>query len=92
MFCALQSLKLSNAARKKSTVGEIVNLMSVDAQRFMELMTYINVLWSGPLQIFISLYLLWMVLGPSVLAGLGVMVLMIPFSGLIAKKMRAYQV
>jgi len=58
----------------------------------MELMTYINVLWSGPLQIFISIYLLWMVLGPSILAGVGVMVLMIPLSAFIAKKLQAYQV
>lgn len=28
-----KSLRISNAARKESTVGEIVNLMSVDAQR-----------------------------------------------------------
>lgn len=38
---------LSNAAKKKSTVGEIVNLMSVDAQRFMDLMSYLNIVWSG---------------------------------------------
>jgi len=92
LICTSQSLKLSNAARKKSTVGEIVNLMSVDAQRFMELTAYINMLWSAPLQMCISLYLLWMVLGPSILAGVGVMVLMIPINALIAKKMRAYQV
>lgn len=29
-----KSLRMSNAARKESTVGEIVNLMSVDAQRY----------------------------------------------------------
>jgi len=90
--CILQSLKLSNAARKKSTVGEIVNLMSVDAQRFMELTAYINMIWSAPFQMCICLYFLWMVLGPSVLAGVGVMVLMIPINALIAKKSRTYQV
>ncbi|KAH9487921.1 Multidrug resistance-associated protein 1 [Bulinus truncatus] len=31
-----KTLKLSNAAKRSSTVGEIVNLMSVDAQRFMD--------------------------------------------------------
>lgn len=29
-----KALRLSNNARKESTVGEIVNLMSVDAQRY----------------------------------------------------------
>ena len=30
-----KALVMSNSARKESTVGEIVNLMSVDVQRFM---------------------------------------------------------
>lgn len=64
-----KALCLSNTARKESTVGEIVNLMAVDAQRFMDLTTYINMLWSAPLQIGLALYFLWDLLGPSVLAG-----------------------
>lgn len=64
-----KALCLSNAARKESTVGEIVNLMAVDAQRFMDLVAYINMLWSAPLQIGLALYFLWDLLGPSVLAG-----------------------
>jgi len=47
----IQALVLSNSAKKQSTVGEIVNLMSVDAQRFMDLMSYLNIVWSGELQI-----------------------------------------
>ncbi|KAL3875737.1 hypothetical protein ACJMK2_033658 [Sinanodonta woodiana] len=85
-------LVLSNAARKTSTVGEIVNLMSVDAQQFMDMMTYINVIWSGPFQIFVSIYLLWVLLGPSILAGLAVMILLIPLNALIANKSKKYQV
>jgi ATP-binding cassette subfamily C (CFTR/MRP) protein 1 len=42
-------------------VGEIVNLMSVDAQRFMDLITYINMIWSAPLQVILALYFLWQV-------------------------------
>lgn len=64
-----KALVMSNAARRESTVGEIVNLMAVDAQRFMDLVTYINMLWSAPLQIALALYFLWGILGPSVLAG-----------------------
>uniref|UniRef100_H2Z8G3 Uncharacterized protein n=1 Tax=Ciona savignyi TaxID=51511 RepID=H2Z8G3_CIOSA len=87
-----KSLLLSNAARKESTVGEVVNLMSVDAQRFMDLMSYLNIVWSGPFQIILALYFLWNILGPSVLAGLAVMVLLIPVNGVIAAKARALQV
>ena len=87
-----QTLRLSNSAKRSSTVGEIVNLMSVDAQRFMDLTTYLHMIWSGPFQISMALYFLWQTLGPSALAGIAVMVLLIPVNGLIANKVRQYQV
>lgn len=54
---------MSNSSRKESTVGEIVNLMSVDAQRFIDLTAYLNMIWSAPLQIALALYFLWDTLG-----------------------------
>ena len=54
---------MSNSARKNSTVGEIVNLMSVDAQRLMDLMAYVNLIWSSPLQIGLAIYFLYDILG-----------------------------
>ena len=56
-------MRISNSAKKESTVGEIVNLMSVDAQRFMDITTYINMLWSAPMQIILAIYFLWNLLG-----------------------------
>lgn len=120
----VKALVITNAARRTSTVGEIVNLMSVDAQRFMDLITYINMIWSAPLQVILALYFLWQVcaytkvswlvrsfhytsiipffiyfllfcyknLGPSVLAGIAVMVLMVPVNAVIAMKTKTYQV
>ncbi|XP_074237717.1 multidrug resistance-associated protein 1 isoform X7 [Saimiri boliviensis] len=87
-----KALVITSSARKSSTVGEIVNLMSVDAQRFMDLATYINMVWSAPLQVILALYLLWLNLGPSVLAGVAVMVLMVPFNAVMAMKTKTYQV
>lgn len=87
-----KALVISNTARKESTVGEIVNLMAVDAQRFMDLTTYINMLWSAPLQIGLALYFLWDLLGPSVLAGLAVMIILIPINGVIANRIKTYQI
>ncbi|XP_031726932.1 multidrug resistance-associated protein 1 [Anarrhichthys ocellatus] len=87
-----KALVISSAARRTSTVGEIVNLMSVDAQRFMDLITYINMIWSAPLQVVLALYFLWQNLGPSVLAGVAVMVLMVPINAVIAMKTKTYQV
>ncbi|XP_066054315.1 multidrug resistance-associated protein 1 isoform X3 [Chamaea fasciata] len=87
-----KALVITNSARRTSTVGEIVNLMSVDAQRFMDLATYINMIWSAPLQVVLALYLLWRNLGPSVLAGVAVMVLLVPINAVMAMKTKTYQV
>ncbi|XP_061829744.1 multidrug resistance-associated protein 1 [Nerophis lumbriciformis] len=87
-----KALVISSAARRTSTVGEIVNLMSVDAQRFMDLIAYINMVWSAPLQVVLALYFLWQNLGPSVLAGVAVMILMVPINAFIAMKTKTYQV
>lgn len=66
--------------------------MSADAQRFNDLTNFIHLLWSCPLQIGLSIVFLWLELGPSVLAGLVVMVLMVPINGLLATKARKFQV
>ncbi len=66
--------------------------MSIDAQRFFFLMQYINLIWSAPLQIAIALYLLWTELGPSVLAGVGVLIIMVPLNTYVAKLTKALQV
>lgn len=87
-----KALAVSNDTRKESTVGETVNLMSADAQRFNDVTNFIHLLWSCPLQIIISIVFLWLELGPSVLAGLGVMVLMVPINGFLATKARKLQV
>jgi hypothetical protein len=84
-----KALKLSNTSRQNSTVGEIVNLMSVDASRISELFTYLHILWSGPFQIFLAVYFLYQTLGTAVFGGVGVMILMIPVNAYLAGKSRS---
>ena len=65
--------------------------MSVDAQRFMSLMTYLHLIWSAPLQIVLAIVFLYIAMGPSVFAGVGVILLMIPVNaiiGLISRKLQ----
>ncbi len=83
---------MSSKARQNSTIGEIVNLMSVDAQRFQDLSTYIHMIWSAPLQIIGSLIFLYLVMGPSIFAGFAVMLLFIPVNAGIATISRRFQV
>jgi len=51
-------------------VGETTNLMSIDTQKFQDLMLYLNMAWSSPLQIALAMFFLWQVLGPSSMAGI----------------------
>ena len=83
---------LNCKSKGKSTAGELVNLMSVDAQRLMQIITYINCLWSSPLQIGVALFFLYNTLGLSVLAGLGVMLLLVPLNMLFGSRMGSLQV
>uniref|UniRef100_A0A8C2VPQ5 ATP binding cassette subfamily C member 3 n=1 Tax=Chinchilla lanigera TaxID=34839 RepID=A0A8C2VPQ5_CHILA len=87
-----KALLIANSVRRESTVGEMVNLMSVDAQRFMDVFPFLSLLWSTPLQVILAIYFLWQILGPSVLAGVALLVLMIPLNSAVAMKMRTYQV
>ncbi len=51
-------------------------------------MVIIHEVWSTPLQIAIALYLLWTQLGVATLAGLGLMIFLIPINGYITGKIR----
>ncbi|RKP33605.1 hypothetical protein BJ085DRAFT_393, partial [Dimargaris cristalligena] len=86
-----KALRLSNVARQQFTIGEIVNHMSVDAQRLSDMTTYLHVAWSGLFQIAMCLYFLYDTLGWSSFAGVAIMIVTIPMNGFIATRMRALQ-
>ena len=65
--------------------------MAVDTQRIIEFIQVANLLWSAPLQVIASIYLLWQQLGISTLAGLIVLVLLVPFNTFTSVKIRHYQ-
>jgi ABC-type bacteriocin/lantibiotic exporter with double-glycine peptidase domain len=86
-----KALKLSNEGRSSKTTGDIVNYMAVDAQRLQDLTQFAQQLWSAPFQIFICMFSLYQLVGWSMLAGIGVMIIMIPVNGVIAKIMKNLQ-
>ena len=75
-----KTLTISNSARKDFSTGEITNLMSIDAQRFVEIVPYLNTVWSGPFQFFLAIYFLYDLVGPSAMAGLGVFAILVPIN------------
>lgn len=86
-----KAFRQSASARQQSTVGEIVNLMSLDAQRLMDLIPYLHMVWSSFVQIGISLVLLWQVVGVATFGGVAVMVLLIPLNSWLARVQGAIQ-
>jgi ATP-binding cassette subfamily C (CFTR/MRP) protein 1 len=77
-----KSLKLSNEGRASKSTGDIVNYMAVDTQRLQDLTQY---------QIILCMISLYQLVGISMLAGVGAMILMIPINGLIARLMKKLQ-
>jgi hypothetical protein len=73
-FFALFGCSNTRTPPKPLETRQVVNLMAVDAQRLQDTMSYIAMLWSGVFQIVLSLWYLFSLLGPSVLAGVSVMV------------------
>jgi ATP-binding cassette subfamily C (CFTR/MRP) protein 1 len=86
-----KSLKLSNEGRASKSTGDIVNYMAVDTQRLQDLTQYGQQLWSAPFQITLCMISLYQLVGLSMLAGVGAMIIMIPINGLIARLMKTLQ-
>lgn len=87
-----KSLRLSNEGRAAKSTGDIVNHMAVDQQRLSDLAQFGIQLWSAPFQIILCMASLYQLLGVSMFAGVGAMVLMIPLNGLIARMMKNLQI
>lgn len=77
---------MNSDAKKETTLGQIVSLMSVDCQHLQDMFTYLSTVMSVPVQVAIGMYLLWGTLGISCLAGLGVLLLLIPLNSFVAAR------
>eukprot|EP00127_Corallochytrium_limacisporum_P002056 Clim_evm44s99 gene=Clim_evmTU44s99 len=93
IICAVyeKSFRLSNKARQEANKGQIINLMAVDAQRFLDLCNVFHNIWAIPLNVVLSLAFLWALLGYSTAVGLGVMLLTMPLNSMISVKLKKLQ-
>ncbi|KAL7750940.1 hypothetical protein RI367_003520 [Sorochytrium milnesiophthora] len=76
-----KAMSLSLVGRGGSSVGEIVNHMSVDTVGMTYVLFQGNDLWSAPLTIVIALVQLWQYLGIASLCGFGVLLVLTPALG-----------
>uniref|UniRef100_A0A8C7QZZ1 Multidrug resistance-associated protein 4 n=2 Tax=Oncorhynchus mykiss TaxID=8022 RepID=A0A8C7QZZ1_ONCMY len=80
-----KALCLSSAAMGRTTTGQIVNLLSNDVNRFDEVTTNLHYLWIAPLQAVVVISLLWYEIGPSCLAGVAVLLFLMPLQTMFGK-------
>ncbi|XP_063068367.1 multidrug resistance-associated protein 4 isoform X2 [Engraulis encrasicolus] len=73
-----KALCLSSSAMGQTTTGQIVNLLSNDVNKFDQVTIFLHFLWVGPLQAAAVIGLLWQEIGPSCLAGMAVLVFLMP--------------
>ncbi|XP_023565420.1 multidrug resistance-associated protein 4 isoform X2 [Octodon degus] len=69
----------------KTTTGQIVNLLSNDVNKFDQVTIFLHFLWAGPLQAIAVTALLWMEIGVSCLAGMAVLIILLPLQSCIGK-------
>ncbi|PAV65009.1 hypothetical protein WR25_08336 isoform B [Diploscapter pachys] len=87
-----KTLRLSNSARREKTVGEIVNLMAIDIDRFQQITPQTMQYWSNPFQFCLALFFLWQQIGVSVMSGMVVMFMLFPINFAITMIIRKWQV
>uniref|UniRef100_A0A8C1I0L0 Cystic fibrosis transmembrane conductance regulator n=1 Tax=Cyprinus carpio carpio TaxID=630221 RepID=A0A8C1I0L0_CYPCA len=86
-----KALCLSATAMGQTTTGQIVNLLSNDVNKFDELTIFLHFLWVGPLQAAAVIGLLWQEIGASCLAGMAVLIFLMPLQTMFGKLFSKYR-
>ena len=81
-------MSLSTAALAGRDPGDVANLLSSDANRVMLFGPMVAQLWSGPVLIAVSTWLLVWILGVPALAGVGMLLALLPMLTLLANTQR----
>lgn len=87
-----QTLELNAASLSAVGSGRVQTLMSVDAEQLVALCVGFHELWSLPLQIGVALWLLYTQVQFAFLAGLDIVILIIPLNKLLANAIQAASV
>ncbi|KAJ8031340.1 Multidrug resistance-associated protein 4 [Holothuria leucospilota] len=80
-----KALRLSNTALGKTTVGQLVNILSNDVNRFDLAFLFVHYMWIAPIQIITMLCVLWFQMGPTCLIAFFTLLLMAPVQAFMGK-------
>jgi len=73
-----KALTLTASARLESSMGNVTNLMAIDAEKLFIAAQFLNFIWHGPCAFLLSLVAIYAEVGPSALAGFGCLALILP--------------
>jgi ABC-type transport system involved in cytochrome bd biosynthesis fused ATPase/permease subunit len=74
IYHKLLSVSLANLPQS----SQIVNLASVDVQRFEDASQFMHFLWAGPFELLLVTYFMYMQIGPASLLSILVLLFLIP--------------
>ncbi|NXH91982.1 MRP7 protein, partial [Edolisoma coerulescens] len=81
-----KALRVSSTSLVRFSVGEIVNFMSTDTGRLVNFCLSFHELWILPVQLAITLYLLYQQVGVAFLGGVALALLLVPINKIIANR------
>lgn len=76
-----KALRLSKTALGETTIGQAVNLLSNDVNRFDVAIIFLHYLWIGPLETIIVTYFMYQEVGASAVIGVATLLMFIPLQG-----------
>eukprot|EP00026_Physarum_polycephalum_P000616 Phypoly_transcript_00617.p1 GENE.Phypoly_transcript_00617~~Phypoly_transcript_00617.p1 ORF type:complete len:1440 (+),score=150.89 Phypoly_transcript_00617:1-4320(+) len=86
-----KTMHINSTAKDEFSSGEILNYQSVDANIVALAIPQLHMIWSVPLQLAVVTYLLWYYMGLSMLAAIGVLVVIAPINIWVTWKMSGFQ-
>ncbi|KAL2743664.1 putative multidrug resistance-associated protein lethal(2)03659 isoform X1 [Vespula maculifrons] len=81
-----KALRLSRTALGKTTVGQAVNLLSNDVNRFDVAIIFLHYLWIAPLETIIITYFMFSEVQIAAIIGVATLLMFIPLQGYLGKK------
>ncbi|XP_043286728.1 probable multidrug resistance-associated protein lethal(2)03659 [Venturia canescens] len=81
-----KALKLSKTALGETTIGQAVNLLSNDVNRFDVSLIFFHYLWIGPLETIVLTYFMYQEVGLAAVIGVASLLMFIPLQGFLGQR------
>ncbi|KAF7996691.1 hypothetical protein HCN44_002337 [Aphidius gifuensis] len=81
-----KALRLSKTVLGDISVGQAINLLSNDINRFDTMLIYLHYIWIGPVLTGLAMYFMYLEVGLPAVIGVGALILFIPLQIYLSKK------